>query len=168
MADQTSDNQADKPVNLPELIEHYERGGEKLSLAVRGLTPGDMTCYPVPGTWSIHQIVIHLLDSDLVLADRMKRVIAEDGPTLLAYDETKFAKNLYYHDQSVERAIQILDLNRRLFAPVLRRLRPDAFDRTGNHSERGRVTLRDLLQGAVDHLEHHVKFIHDKRAMMGK
>ena len=39
---------------------------------------------------------MHLLDSDLVASDRMKRVIAEPNPTLLAYDENLWVKNLSY------------------------------------------------------------------------
>ena len=66
-------------------------GGQKLADAVRGLRREDLQAHPVPGKWSIQQVVIHLMDSDLVTTDRMKRVIAEDNPTLLAYDEEKFA-----------------------------------------------------------------------------
>ena len=47
-------------------------------------------------------------------------------------------------------------------------LRDPAFERTGNHTERGRLTLSDLLIGTSKHLEHHLKFIHAKRANMGK
>ena len=36
------------------------------------------------------------------------------------------------------------------------------------HNERGRLTVGSYLKAVVDHLEHHIKFIHDKRAYMGK
>jgi uncharacterized damage-inducible protein DinB len=151
-----------------DLIEQYAAGGEKLAMAIRGLTVEDMQAFPVPNTWSIQQIVVHLLDSDLILAGRMKRVIAEDNPPLLAFDESLFAAKLHYHDQPAEQAVQVLDLYRKLFANVLRKLPRSDFVRTGNHSERGPLTLLQLLQGAVNHLEHHLKFIHEKRARMGK
>jgi hypothetical protein len=151
-----------------ELIEHFAAGGEKLSLAVRGLTREDLVCFPVPGTWSIQQIVIHMQDSDLIAVDRMKRIIAEDEPTLIGYDETKFANALFNDEQSVEDALTLFDLNRRQFARVLRKLPDGAFDRAGNHNERGRVTLGYMLKSYVDHLEHHLHFIHEKRAKMGK
>src|SRR5579864_484422 len=99
-----------------QLIEEYAKGGDSLRMAVRGLAREDLLAFPVPGTWSIQQIVIHLVDSDLILADRMKRIIAEENPTLIGFDETKFAKNLFYDEQSVEDAITIFDINRRNFA----------------------------------------------------
>ena len=150
------------------LIAQYETGGDELRMAVRGLERQDLIATPVPGTWSIQQIVIHLMDSDLILADRMKRVIAEEKPQLIGFDESKFASNLFYHDQSVADAIAILELNRRNFTKVLRRLPDAAFDRIGNHNERGPLKLADLLRSAVNHLAHHVKFIVDKREKLGK
>jgi hypothetical protein len=163
---------ATPPTSRSAAIEHYARGGEALALAVRGLTREDFLAPPPPGEnlgkWTIQQVVIHLLDSDLIATDRMKRIIAEDNPTLIGFDETKFAKNLFYEEQSAEDAVMIISLNRRVFAPVLRKLPETAFARAGMHNERGRVTLDDLLTSYTHHLEHHLKFIHAKRAAMGK
>src|SRR5207237_72232 len=103
----------------------YESGGEQLALAIRGLTREDLLAVPIPGKWSTQQVVIHLMDSDLIGTDRMKRIIAEDNPALIGYDESKFVKNLYYDDQNAVDAVQIFDLNRKMFATVLRRL-PDS------------------------------------------
>src|SRR5215211_8895219 len=107
---------------MKDMIEQFERGGEKLALAIRGLTREDLTCFPIEGKWSIQQVVIHLMDSDLIACDRMKRTIAEDKPTLIGYDESKFVQHLAYDQQSAEDAVKIFDLNRRQVAKVLRTL----------------------------------------------
>ena len=155
-----------------ELIDHYAAGGEKLAMAIRGLTREDLVCLPAPdanvGKWSIQQVVIHCMDSELICADRLKRMIAEDNPALIGYDENKFVKNLFYDEQAADVAVQIVDLNRKLFANVLRRLPESAFGRKGTHNERGVITVGGYLQSTIDHLEHHIKFIHAKRANMGK
>ena len=152
----------------PATIEQFERGGEKLRRAIAGLTREDLLAFPVPGTWSIQQIVIHLSDSELVGVDRMKRVIAEETPLLIGYDETKFSQRLFYEEQSADAAVTLVDLSRREFAKVLRKLPPDAFDRTGIHNEAGKLTLGELVKKYVNHLDHHLKFIHEKRAKLGK
>ena len=151
-----------------QLIDEYAKGGTALRMAVRGLGREDLLAYPVPGTWSIQEIVIHLMDSELILSDRMKRVIAEENPTLTAFNETLFARNLHYLDQSAEDAITIIDLNRQNFSRVLTRLPDSAFDRIGMHTERGSMKLLDLLEGANKHLKHHLNFVVDKREKLGK
>jgi len=155
-----------------DLIDQYAAGGEKLSLAIRGLTREDLLAVPPAdanvGQWSIQQVVIHCMDSDLIATDRMKRVIAEDNPTLIAFDETRFAKNLHYESQPAEDAVKVFALNRRMFAGVLRRLPDAAFSRKGTHNERGAVNVGGYLKSTIEHLDHHIEFIHKKRAHMGK
>ena len=156
----------------PDLIDQYEAGADKVAQAIRNLTREDLLCAPDPaanvGRWSIQQVVIHCMDSELVLIDRLKRMIAEDNPTLIGYDENRFVANLFYDEQPAEDAAEVIARARRLFTRVLRKLPPAAFERPGTHNERGRVTVGSYLKTAVEHLDHHVKFIHDKRAHMGK
>ena len=154
-------------MSYDQLIHEYEVGGEKLRNAIKGATPEDLLAYPVPGTWSIQEIVIHMMDSDLIGTDRMKRTIAQDQPQLIGYDETAFIKNLYPAEQSIEDALTIFDLNRKMFTRILRRLPAEAFERTANHNERGVLTLGQQLKSYVNHLDHHIKFIIDKREMLG-
>ena len=125
-----------------------------------------LNAFPVPGTWSIQQIVLHLMDSDLIASDRMKRVAAENGPTLIGYDETAFGKNLFYDQLDPRLACEIFEKNRQMTAEILRRLPAAAFDRIGHHNERGTVTLTDLVETYAGHLDHHLKFIRDKRRMV--
>jgi uncharacterized damage-inducible protein DinB len=150
------------------LIDQYEKGGDDLKMAVRGLDRQDLLAFPVSGRWSIQQLVIHLLDSDLILADRMKCVIAEENPKLMAFDENRFVKFLHYDEQSIDDAVTIFGLNRRNFAKVLKELPDSSFDRVGTHSERGQMKLSDLLAGTVNHLKHHLKFLVEKREKLGK
>lgn len=153
-------------------IDAYAAGGDNLAQAIRGLTREDMLCVPPAdagvGLWSIQQVVLHVADSEMVFADRMKRVIAEDNPTLLAFDENKWARSLRYDDQSAEDAAAIVELTRRQMTRILRSLPESAMARHGTHSSAGRQTLAEIVAKAADHLEHHVKFVHRKRAAMGK
>ena len=155
-----------------ELIDKYAAGGEQLSMAIRGLTREDLLALPPAdanvGKWSIQQVVIHVMDSDLIATDRLKRMIAEDNPTLIGYDENKFVRNLMYEEQPAEQAAQVVDLNRKVFLNVLRKLPASALERKGTHNERGVITVGGYLKSTIEHLDHHLKFIHAKRANMGK
>lgn len=149
-------------------IEAYAAGAGQLAEAIRGLEPADFSAIPVAGTWSIGQIVLHLMDSDLIAADRMKRVIAEDNPTLIGFDETAFSERLFYDQQDPRKAADIFRLNREMTSLLLRRLSDADFKRIGTHNERGVVTLGQLVDLYVHHLNHHLGFIRHKRQLLGK
>ena len=151
-----------------QLIERYAGGARVLHEAIEGLAIGELVAFPVPGTWSIQQIVFHLMDSDLIGSDRMKRVIAEERPQLIGYDETAFANKLFYHELNIWWACDLFEKNRLMTAEILRRLPNGAFQRVGLHNERGEVTLGGMVQTYVDHLERHLGFIRSKREMLGR
>jgi uncharacterized damage-inducible protein DinB len=154
------------------IIDKYESGGDTLKKAIVGLTKQDLLWAPPPetkiGNWSIQQIVLHLMDADLIWAARMKRIIAEENPLIIGYNESQFATNLFYTEQDAQNSAQILDLNRRQFAIVLRKLPDSAFARTGCHNERGFITLAQSVEGMAQHMDHHVGFIRKKREKLGK
>jgi len=148
------------------LIEDYLSAGQKLRDAVAGLTPAELNATPVPGTWSIQQIVVHIMEADLIWTDRAKRVIAEENPTIIGYNESKFAENLHYELWPIGDVLTIFELNRKNFARVLKALPDSALQRKGTHNEAGEMRLADMLPRIVRHVEHHLKFIHQKRELL--
>jgi hypothetical protein len=155
-------------MNMNPFIDQFEAGGAKVKAAIAGLSSEELQAFPVPGTWSIQQIVIHLQDADAVAVDRMKRIIAEENPLLIGFDENLYTRNLFYPEQSATDAAELLDLTRKQFARILKRLPDSAWTRTGVHNQRGMLTLCGMLEMYVKHLEHHLKFANEKRAKLGK
>ena len=154
------------------LIEAYANGPALLAQLVSDLSAEELRCHPPAelnlGRWSIHEVLIHLADAEGVLADRMKRIIAEESPVLLAFDESLWAARLQYELQSSEDAWQMINLIRRQLARVLWALPDSAFARFGTHSQAGKKTLADLVVSAQQHLLHHAGFIANKRKWIGK
>ncbi len=150
------------------LIAKYQNGGPELAASIQGLTEQDLAAHPVAETWSIRDIVIHMMDSDLIASDRMKRIAAMDKPLLVGYDETGFSRLAAYQSLDLAVACDVFNKNRQLTAAVLRQLPDDAFERVGIHTEKGKVTLGEMVQGYIDHWEHHRKFIREKRSLLGR
>lgn len=150
------------------LIDRYEQAPDKLRAAVAGLTHAEITARPGPGKWSVLEVVVHIADSDAISIDRMKRILTEDDPSLLYADETAYVDRLFTHDQSLEDALALLEVGRRQWARVLRKLPDEAFARTGRHNRRGTVSLGQLVGDYINHIDEHLTFIHGKRANLGK
>lgn len=147
-------------------IDQFEQGGTLLTSAIEGLTDAQLDSYPVPGTWSVRQIVIHLLDTDQIAAYRMKRIIAEDVPRLDVYNENAFVEALHYDKQDAQRAGRLFAQLRNVTADILRRQPETCFDRAGLHPEIGEMKLGELLRIYVFHLEHHLGFIERKKRII--
>ena len=81
--------------NLPALIYRYEAGPDEPRRAIAGLSRAELMAVPIPGTWSLQQLLVHLYESDLVSVDRMRRLIAMPTPLLMDYDETAFIRELH-------------------------------------------------------------------------
>lgn len=149
-------------------IERYRAGAKVPAQIIAGLSREELNARPISGTWSIQQIVLHLMDSDLIGSDRIKRVIAEDGPTLIGYDESRFAERLHYGELDPALACRVFEFNRQLTAEILCRLPDDVFSRIGQHNEHGPVSLANLVETYVRHLDHHLGFALEKRRLLGK
>jgi len=80
--------------DLTVLLERYRRGPELLAVVLTGVFGEEEDFTPAPGKWSIRQIVAHLADSELVAAERFRRVIAEDDPILAGFDQEAWVRNL--------------------------------------------------------------------------
>ena len=62
---------------MPDLIDDYLAGPQLLRQAVAGMSPEQLLARPVRGKWSTLEVICHLADFEIVYADRIKRVIAE-------------------------------------------------------------------------------------------
>ncbi len=142
-------------------------GPAKVRHALRGLSAEQLRARPVPGKWSILEVVCHLADSDQAWAHRIKRVIAEENPLLIGYDESRFAAALGYHDRDVMQELEFSERTRRQLAQIVRGLKPEALSRCGIHNESGRLNLEQMIQIEIAHVEHHLTFLVEKRRALG-
>jgi hypothetical protein len=149
-------------------IEQYAAGADQPLKGIAGLSREDLQAFPIPGTWSIQQIIIHLMDSDLIASDRMKRIAAEEKPLLIGYSQDAFMTKLHPDKMDATMAAEVFRLNRLLTADVLRLLPDEAFAKVGVHNERGLLSLEQLVTGYVGHLDGHMGHLRRKRDLLGK
>jgi hypothetical protein len=155
------------PALVAELLARYARGGAVLHAAIAGLDGDALRARPVPGKMSSLEVVCHIVDADQFMCDRMKRTIATELPLLMGVNGIAYLDQLRYHERDPELDIHLLAVQREQMLADLGRLPQDAWERTAIHSEVGKLTLRQLFNHAVRHLEEHVESIAEKRTAMG-
>lgn len=142
-----------------ELLEQYLEGHRILQEAIQGLTAEQMKTVPADGGWSIHQIVIHVVDAETVYTGRIKQTLAEEMPPLLPYDQDKWAERLYYHEADVTLYLELFRLLRKTNAQLLRKATEEEWERKGRHAEAGELTVRQMLKALMGHVTAHVNRI---------
>jgi hypothetical protein len=87
----------------------------------------------------------------------LRQVIAEDNPTLIAFDQDAWTKNLDYSRRKAEQSLETFRRIRTENYELLKAVPDAAWERTGNHTENGPMTLRRLLEGYAGHAESHAR-----------
>ena len=149
----------------------YTAQADALHQAADGLSPAQLTApspEPALGAWSIQQVIVHILHSDIAATHRMLRVAVEPTPLLIAYDETAHAAKLPYHAIDLRTVCELFRLNRLHAADLLGRLPDEAFERQGVHNQRGLISLGQLVTAYVEHVNHHLGFIARKRQRLAR
>src|SRR5262252_2484222 len=148
---------------ISSLLERFRRGPELLAVVLTGVFGEEEDFVPAPGKWSARQIVAHLADGELVAAHRFRQMVAEDNPTLIAFDQDRWTANLDYAKRKPKQSLETFRRIRAENHELLKDLPPAAFQRTGNHTERGPVTLLSLVEGYADHAESHARHLMELR-----
>jgi hypothetical protein len=107
--------------------------------------------------WTIHEIVVHITDSEANSYVRCRRAIAEPGSGVMAYDENRWAAALDYASQSAEDAVELFRLLRGNTYRLIRSLPDSAWANTIQHPENGTMTLDDWLAIYENHVRDHVE-----------
>jgi hypothetical protein len=142
---------------LSDLLERFRRGPELIAVTLTGVFGEEEDFLPAPGKWSIRQVIAHVADSEMVGAHRFRQMLAEENPTLIAYDQEAWAKNLDYARRKPKQSLESFRRMRAENYELLKDLPEAAFARVGNHTERGSMTLRDQLEILARHAESHAR-----------
>jgi hypothetical protein len=111
---------------------------------------------PGAGSWSIHEIVVHIADSEANSYVRCRRFVAEPGKDVMAYDEPVWASRLNYHARDPQEALELFRRLRQSNYHLIRTLPEDAWASTVFHPENGVMTLDDWLVIYERHIPEHV------------
>jgi hypothetical protein len=138
-------------------IAAYREAHELLAGALNQF-PQEMWQYkPGPDRWSIHEIIVHIADSEVNSYIRCRRFIAEPGKPVMAYDENRWADSLNYRGQSPEDALELFRLLRRMNHQLIKDLPDTVWSNTVDHPENGVMTMDDWLNVYTNHVPEHIQ-----------
>ncbi len=140
------------------IIESYGRAYDMLIAALMRYPQEMWQWRPGPGKWSIHEIIVHIADSEANSFVRCRRLIAEPGSGVYGYDENKWAKALDYHGQSTDDALELFKWLRYTTYQLIKTLPEDTWQNaTVEHSDSGTLTMEQWLTTYEEHIPIHIR-----------
>jgi hypothetical protein len=141
-----------------EKIEEYGRGFDLVTAALAELPREAWEFKPATQEWSVHEVIIHMADSETMGAIRLRKLIVEPGSTLMIYEEAKWADLLDYQNQDVEDALQILKLIRQTTYRLLKTLPDRVFMHSVSHPKYDTpYTIEKWLDTYSRHIPEHIE-----------
>lgn len=147
-----------------DLVEPLRAMPRALVDLLRGIGEDEELRRPVDGGWCIREIVGHLRDAAGVYHKRLYMMSTQTDPVLEPYDPDAFATEHRYLDRTLEEMIGELREFRSDTVALLTSLVNWNWARSGQHLERGRVSIRQLVEHMIEHEHEHLEDIRHLRA----
>ena len=149
-----------KPEERKEKIERYGQGYAMLKAALKKIPRKAWKFKPAPTEWSIHEVIVHMADSETNAALRARLLAVEPGKPVMAYDQDKWANSLNYHEQDVDDALKMIKFARKTTYDLLGLLPDSAFENTVVHPEFDKpYTFEMWLSIYSEHIPGHIEQI---------
>jgi hypothetical protein len=143
------------PEERRKLIEKYSAGYQEVIAALDGFPAESLAAHPIPGKWSAREIVHHLGDSESTSALRLRKLIAEDQPSIQGYDQDQYATRLKYNERDMAPSLEAFRAARSSTTQLLALLSDEDWNREGTHTESGRYGVEDWLTIYAAHAHNH-------------
>jgi len=143
-----------------EKIELYGRGFDMLVNVLKDIPREIWQFKPEPGEWSIHEVIIHLSDSESNAALRARMLIVEPGGTVMGYDQDQWVDTLNYHEHNLEDALEVVRLVRKTTYALLKKQSDEIFEHIVMHPEYNEpYTFENWLNIYSAHIPGHIEQI---------
>jgi hypothetical protein len=140
-------------------FEHYLSFPSRVRDTVNGLQI-DQLHVSQPDRWSPFQILIHIIDSEVVYYQRIKRVLTEDNPQLPGWQQTPWIDASHRGGDvaasDLEAQLSLLEAIRERNNAIVRNMTERDWKRTGEHTRDGPLNMTELIMRQIDHAEGHL------------
>jgi len=109
-----------------------------------------------PGKWTVRELLVHIADVESVFLDRFRRVLAQDKALLLAIDPDRWHARLATPKRNLANCAMLFSACRATMIELASELSEAELARTGVHSEKGLLSLAQILTAAAWHADRHL------------
>ena len=162
--------------NVNATLAQYADGPAQLEAALIGLTESDLNLAQTTETWTIRQIVHHIIDGDDIWKTCIKAALGNsEGLFSLQWywdrPQTEWAETWGYANRRIEPSLVLLRANRHHIEELVRRT-PNAWEKSirlkwPDRQEEERITIGDVLEMQARHIVGHINDVQTIRREHG-
>jgi hypothetical protein len=112
---------------------------------------GDLRTRPEPREWSVIECIGHLVDSELTTSGRVRWILAEDQPDIVAYDQALWVDRLRHGEDDPDDLVAMFETLRAANLRLWRSRNDEDRRRFGIHRERGPESYELIVRLAAGH-----------------
>ncbi len=155
------------PAQRQEMIQSIRALPDRLENAVTDLGEDLLDTPYGEGKWTTRQVVHHLAESHLNGFARLKKILTEDNPHLMPYDQDRWAE-LADMALPLECSFSMLRGLHERMAVVFESIDDETvWSRTGTHPEEGVISVDWILEAYSGHGHKHIGHIRSVRRSPG-
>ncbi len=145
--------------NHLELVEGVKALERETAEEVEGLSEEALRFRPGEREWSIKEVCGHLLDNDEVWHRRLQMAVTQENPFLASFDQEALVRERVYQEQDIRTILARLSDVRERTTDLLAGLAQWKWARPANHWERGRMSIRQMVEFELGHDREHLEQI---------
>ena len=128
----------------------------ELEKLIAGAPAEKLSRRPAPDTWSVNEVLAHLAEAEITSSWRYRQMLEHNGCSLPGYDQNLWARVGSYGTRKPEASFELFRLLRETNLQMFEKLTPEEWEKHGMHTERGRMTVRELTVQIAGHDINHL------------
>jgi hypothetical protein len=144
---------------MKENYESYVTILNDLETLLNSLNDKQINFKPSEDKWNINEITAHLADTEIQAYIRYHSVLADDVPFLVFHYQDNWAKELKHSNIPIPESLSLFKVIRENNYNLICSLSEEQLNREGLHSTRGKVTVKNLVESYIKHVDTHISQI---------
>ena len=149
------------PQTIPQALGVLARTPALLEILVNRTAPVRLARRPEPEKWSAKEIIGHLADCEWIFGVRYRKIAAEPGAPLPAFEQDAWATRLGHAQAPIRPMLATFAALRAANVALLKSLPAAAWEQSAPHPNYGPLRIRDLVLHIATHDAAHLARLDD-------
>ncbi len=143
-------------VTTESTIAAYLNAYEEIEKEIAGLSEQQLTWKVAPASWSITEVLAHLVDHSIVVSFRIREILAGSPVRLPAFDQDAWVAGQKANEEDILAIVAAAHAFVGYNARLLARLTDEEWSKGGINAKGDPVSISDIIPAFVAHIERHL------------